>query len=104
VKSTVPATGNADATLGNPKTRMRSREVSSQHVELRGNVALTTGQIDTKADSSIRNGVSTPYAICAPTAVRMVDGGDCRPITPFGRSSKQRTSGFRPRTEELNAS
>jgi len=38
--------------LGNPKTRMLSREVSAQHVELHGDVALTTGKIDVKTDSS----------------------------------------------------
>jgi ketosteroid isomerase-like protein len=38
--------------LGNPKTRMLSREVSEQHVELHGDVALTTGKIDTRTDSS----------------------------------------------------
>ena len=38
--------------LGNPKTRMLSREVSEQHVELHGDVALTTGKIDIRTDSS----------------------------------------------------
>jgi hypothetical protein len=38
--------------LGNLKTRMLSREVSEQHVELHGDVALTTGKIDIRTDSS----------------------------------------------------
>jgi len=38
--------------LGKPNTKMLSREVDSQHVELHGDVALTTGKIDVRTDSS----------------------------------------------------
>jgi hypothetical protein len=66
---------------------MRSREVSSQHVELHRDVALTTGEIDIRTDSSDPNWREYAVWSCASTAVRMVDGDSC-PITQFGSSTR----------------